>query len=108
MYSYTKDIISPKQPSVYIFIRILGENDTFPSLNIFDAFELDVKIVNFVYYGKTRVEIQFETNSCVFKAKPKMCQNEINLGICWVRRKLLVQMHANLGLRGEWNANDSM
>ena len=29
----------------------------FPSLNIFDAFELDVNVVNFVYYGKTRVSL---------------------------------------------------
>ena len=34
--------------------------------------------------------------------------NEINLGICCERRKLWGQMHANLGLGGEWNANDSM
>ena len=27
----------------------------FPSLNIFDAFELDVNVVNFVYYGKTQL-----------------------------------------------------
>ena len=41
---------------MYIFIRILGENDFFfPSLNIFDAFELDVNVVNFVYCGKTRM-----------------------------------------------------
>ena len=26
----------------------------FPSLKIFYAFELDVNVVNFVYYGKTR------------------------------------------------------
>ena len=49
---YRKDIISPKQSSV-----ILGfwEKMTFifPSLKIFDAYELDVNVVNFVYYGKT-------------------------------------------------------
>ena len=26
-----------------------------PSLNIFDAFELVFSVVNFVYYGKTRI-----------------------------------------------------
>ena len=25
-------------------------------MNIFDAFELDVNVVNFVYYGKTRLQ----------------------------------------------------
>ena len=29
----------------------------FPSLNIFDAFELGVNVVDFVYYVKTRIEI---------------------------------------------------
>ena len=39
-----------------IFLLGLWEKMTaFPSLNIFDAFELDVSVVNFVYYGKTRL-----------------------------------------------------
>ena len=49
----------PPNSLVYIFIRILGENEVpFPSLNIFDAFELDVNVVNFVYYGKTRLRFR--------------------------------------------------
>ena len=41
---------------VYIFLLGFWEKMTFfPPLNIFDAFELDVNVVNFVYYGKTRV-----------------------------------------------------
>ena len=54
---YIQKISFPPNSLVYICIRILGENDfLFPSLNICDAFELDVNVVNFVYYGKTRLE----------------------------------------------------
>ena len=52
---YTKDIIFP-QTAYCIFLLAFGKNYFFfPSLNIFDAFELDVNVVNFVYYGKTRI-----------------------------------------------------
>ena len=41
----------------------------FPSLNIFDAFELDVNVVNFVYCGKTRLYLP-DYRTCRVAAPP--------------------------------------
>ena len=62
---YIQKISFPPPPNslVYIFIRILVENDFFPSLNIFEAFKFDVNVVNFVYYGKTRMALQLLSNT---------------------------------------------
>ena len=40
---------------VYIYIKIFTKMTSFSFFKYFDAFELDVKVVNFVYYGKTRL-----------------------------------------------------
>ena len=49
--------ISFSQTAQCIILLGFQEKMTFfPSLNIFDAFELDVNVVNFVYYGKTRLQ----------------------------------------------------
>ena len=59
-------------------MRILGENDLlFPSLNIFDAFELDVDVVNFVYYGKTRINTFLSRNFFSFNTPWKSTQNNV-------------------------------
>ena len=54
-YIYTKELIFPQKSNVYIF-RILGKNEFFFILwKLSDAFELDANVINFVYYGKTRI-----------------------------------------------------
>ena len=53
MYYILKISFSPKQPSVYFYWDFGRKWLLSPSFNIFDAFELDVNVVNFVYYGKT-------------------------------------------------------
>ena len=41
---------------MYIFLLVFWEKMTsFSFLEYFDAFEVDVNIVNSVYYGKTRI-----------------------------------------------------
>ena len=68
MYYIQKNSFSQKQPSAYFYMEFERKWYLFPSLNIFYAFELDVNVVNFVYYGKTRlVEIlTFGTCRCRF------------------------------------------
>ena len=58
---------------------------SFSFLNIFDAFELDVNVVNFVYDGKTRlkmslhIEIRFIH---IFWPKRKFGQGNVFTGVC--------------------------
>ena len=44
---------------------------SFSSFEYFDAFELDVSVVNFVYYGKTRMESElknhYPSNMCFIR-----------------------------------------
>ena len=54
MYYIEKISFSPKQPDVYFYQDFGRKWLLFPSLNIFDLIELDVNVVNFVFYGKTR------------------------------------------------------
>ena len=60
---------------MFIFIRILGNNELFSILWILsDTFELDANIVNFVYFGKTRLEalvLQLPDNSILNVSEPK-------------------------------------
>ena len=55
MYYIQKIPFSPKQPSVKFYLHFGRKWLLFTSLNIFDAFELDVNVVNIVYYGKTQI-----------------------------------------------------
>ena len=45
---YTKEFVFQPKSLIYIFIRILWI--------LYDAFELDANVANFVYYGKTRIQ----------------------------------------------------
>ena len=54
MYYIQKMSFSPKQPSVYFLLGFWEIMTSFSVLEYFDAFQLDVNVVNFVYYGKTR------------------------------------------------------
>ena len=56
MYNIQKISFSPKQPSVYFYKDFGRKWLLFPSLNIFDAFELDVNVVNFVYLWENSTE----------------------------------------------------
>ena len=41
---------------VYNTLRFFQKMTSFSFFKYFDAFELDVNVVNFLYYGKTRAE----------------------------------------------------
>ena len=55
---YIKDIIFPQRAECIFLLGLWEKMTYFPSLKIFDAFELDVNVVNFVYYLKTCLWIQ--------------------------------------------------
>ena len=42
---------------------------SFSLFKYLDAFELDVNVVNFVYYGKTRMNTKIATDGCAFSTK---------------------------------------
>ena len=64
MYYIQKISFSPKQHGLYFFIGLREKITSFSFLDIFDAFELDVNVVNFVYYEKTRMHV---TESLTFQ-----------------------------------------
>ena len=80
MYYIQKKLFSPKQSSVYFNYYFRRKWIIFPPLNIFDAFGLDVNIVNFVYYGKTRTD--FDERTCwmvsTFNHRPSLVHVDIS------------------------------